>query len=153
MPPNSNNFPDFIFPFDTIPLWSRHHYFREKLFDKIPLNYSYSLSDIHKYNTEIIKECDRDNNFENNNEENTSTKLKNNNNKSIKKIPKIIKPNFRINRQAEFGKQVFSLHFTDLTLDFFRKHYGGGNGIELLIQNFVIVGSETRFTGKKGKTR
>jgi hypothetical protein len=76
--------------------------------------------------------------------------LKNNNNKSIKKIPKLIKPNFRINRQAEFGKQVFSLHFTDLTLDFFRKHYGGGNGIELVIQNFVVVGSESRFSAKDG---
>jgi hypothetical protein len=136
-------------------LWSRHHYFREKLFDKIPLNYSYSLSNSNKYNTEIIKENesddDSDNDNDNINNENKGESKKLNYTKTIKKIPKIVKPNFRINRQAEFGKQVFSLHFTDLTLDFFRKHYGGGNGIELVIQNFVIVGSESRFPAKEGK--
>jgi hypothetical protein len=102
----------------------------------------------------MIKENESDDESENDNNINNENKgelKKLNHTRTIKKIPKIVKPNFRINRQAEFGKQVFSLHFTDLTLDFFRKHYGGGNGIELVIQNFVIVGSESRFSAKEGK--
>ena len=148
---NFDHFPPFRFPSDSIPIWSYHHFHRNNLFTDLSDDNCFSLS---KSNVKKINDFEFKNNndyiYNNNyNTENNKTRKRNNNNSKNNSQKK---SNFRTNKQAEFGEQIFSVHFTDLNLDFYRLHYGGGNGIELLIQNFVIVGSESRFTGKKGKT-
>ena len=145
---NFDHFPSFQFPSDSIPIWSYHHFHRNNLFTDLSDDNCFSLS-----KSELRKNSNFDDISINKYGSNGNYKMRKNTSSNAKNNSQKTKFNFRANRQAEFGKQIFSVHFTDLNLDFYRLHYGGGNGIELLIQNFVIVGSETRFTGKKGKTR
>jgi hypothetical protein len=158
----------YSFTSDSISLSFHHHNYREIAFEKIPSNYSYSLSNSTSYNTDLIH---KDNEYESNNicsnnennirnrqiSENESYYMKTN---KMKKSSKNRKTSFlhtnndnsknKKKRVSELGKQIFSIYFTDLNLEFLRKHGGGGNGIELLIKELSIAGSDSKNRKKSG---
>ena len=143
----------YSFTSDSILPNFHHHNYREKAFHKIPLNYSYSLANSTTYNTDLINNYNKygENNDNNNNRKKNENE---NNNTKMKKLSKNKKTFFHTNngknKISELGKQIFSIYFTDLNLDFFRKHGGGGNGIELLIKNLSIAGSDSKNREKSG---
>lgn len=146
----------YSFTSDSILPNFHHHNHREKTFHKIPLNYSYSLSNSTTYSTDLTNNNDKydDNNNKNNDRKSNRNENYDKNTKQTKKLSKSKKTFFHTNngknKISELGKQIFSIYFTDLNLDFFRKHGGGGNGIELLIKNLSIAGSDSKNREKSG---
>ena len=158
----------YSFSSDSISSSFHHHNYREIAFEKIPSNYSYSLSNSTTYNTDLIN---KNNEYDNNNDNKKSVRNRqineneSNNTKTnkMKKSSKNRKTSFfhtnndnnrsnknKKNRISELGKQIFSIYFTDLNLEFLRKHGGGGNGIELLIKELSIAGSDSKNRKKSG---
>ena len=41
-----------------------------------------------------------------------------------------------------YGEPIMSINFEELFVDFFRRHCGGGNGIEVHAENFVLIAAE-----------
>jgi hypothetical protein len=161
----------YSFSSDSISSSFHHHNYREIAFEKIPSNYSYSLSNSTTYNTDLIH---KNNEYDNINNSNNKSHLKNrqineneNYNTKTNKMKKLSKNRNtaflhtnnhnnknnknKKNRISEVGKQIFSVYFTDLNLEFLRKHGGGGNGIELLIKELSIAGSDSKNRKKSGE--
>ena len=155
-----------------MPFWSFSHRHREKLFEKIlssEFRYSlftdleYEKTDFLEHETKFSKNFDDkkfgkkikfnenfDENYKTNNYNYSKNIInKNNNNKNsnlnYNKLFRIL------TRPIEYGNQIFSIHFNKLNLNFYRKHYGGGNEIKCFAENFVIVGAESKFSGKIGE--
>ena len=127
-------------------------------YDKIPSNYSYSLANSTTFNTELTNGNNEHEGNEKNNKNGDRQKSKNDSTdinaiklkKSSKSRKKFLHNNKSNNKIPELGKQIFSIYFSDLNLDFFRKHGGGGNGIELLLKNLTITGSDSKNRKKSG---
>ena len=105
-----------------------------------------NFNDFKDFTDSVLYEnsTENENENENENEIKNSKKLKNLKNlktsKNSKNSNNFSDGNFRIsNRTADYGNQLFSIHFCDLNLEFYRKHYGGGNGIELSTKKIVIA--------------
>lgn len=151
----------YSFSSDSVSSSFHHHAYREIAFEKIPLNYSYSLSNSTPYNTDLLN---KNNEYENNNNDDNNDNNKNINenesynmkinkiNKSSKNKNKNLHKNKNKNKKiSEIGKKIFSIYFTDLNLEFLRKHGGGGNGIELAIKELSIAGSDSKNRKKAGE--
>ena len=122
----------------------------DSVFDELKIDGKRELKIKKSENVNDINDIKYMNNEKNNNNIKYNTK---NNIKNIKRNSKdnINNKLFRIlHRQIEYGNQIFSIHFHKLNLNFIRKHYGGGNGIECSSEKFVVVGSESRLTEKQG---
>ena len=161
----------YSFSSDSISLSFHHHNYREIAFEKIPSNYSYSLSNSTIYSTDLINKKNEYDNINNSNNKNHVKNRQINENESynmktnkMKKSSKNNKRSFlhtnssdnksnknKKNIISELGKQIFSIYFTDLNLEFLRKHGGGGNGIELLIKELSIAGSDSKNRKKSGE--
>ena len=50
------------------------------------------------------------------------------------------------------GEPILSINFEELFVDFFRRHGGGGNGIEVNAENFVLISAERAKTDMFSKT-
>eukprot|EP01036_Dinobryon_divergens_P026996 gene26996-35701_t len=50
------------------------------------------------------------------------------------------------------GEPILSINFENLFVDFFRRHGGGGNGIEVNAENFVLISAERAKTDMFSKT-
>jgi hypothetical protein len=64
-----------------------------------------------------------------------------------------LRPSFRVVHRAGFpqlGSVVLAVHFTALELNFFRQHYGGGNGIEVSASTFVVTGADAPVCTRHG---
>ena len=137
---------------DSVPSWNFSHTHREKLFEKIlPSEFCYSLSTDSKYEKRDFL-GDEKKFPENFADKKFGKKTKFNENSNKRNVTINFNNNlFRIlNRPIEYGNEIFSIHFNKLNLNFYRKHYGGGNVIKCFAKNFVIVGAESRFSGKIG---
>ena len=164
LPPLSLPFSSlYSFSSDSVSSSFHHHTYREIAFEKIPLNYSFSLSNSTPYNTDLLK---KNNEYENNNNDDNNDNNRNINenesydmkinkiNKSSRRRKKSLHPNNNKNKNkkiSDIGKKIFSIYFTDLNLEFLRKHGGGGNGIELVIKELSIAGSDSKNRKRSGE--
>ena len=72
---------------------------------------------------------------------------------SVDTTGRALRPSFRVVRKAgfpELGVVVLAIHFTGLELDFYRRHYGGGNGIEVSAQSFVLTKGDAPIRTRHG---
>ena len=72
---------------------------------------------------------------------------------SVDTTGRTLRPSFRVVRKAgfpELGVVVLAVHFTELELDFYRHHYGGGNGIEVSAQSFVVTKGDAPIRTRHG---
>ena len=72
---------------------------------------------------------------------------------SVDTTGRTLRPSFRVVRKAgfpELGVVVLAVHFTELELDFYRRHYGGGNGIEVSAQSFVVTKGDAPIRTRHG---